>query len=326
MNIHPMWDQYPEVKQELVAVLNVVDAHITLRNKNAKKIVLDLLHAGGKLLRPAFFLLIAKVNEKYDKDQLIHVAASLEVLHMASLIHDDIIDEAETRRGIPTIQSQFGSKYALYTGDYLFCICFKILSKHATALSTIEFNTQTVERILIGELEQMESRYQTNITIKQYLRQISRKTAALFAMSCHMGAELNGMNNPAKTNARKIGYEIGMAFQILDDILDFTQEASAIGKPALEDMKQGVYSLPLIYAMNQNRSDFIPLLSKKENICDEDIDKILGLIKKYEGVEKAKKLATKYTNKALTRINKLSDCESKTIMLELTEKLLQRQS
>ena len=326
MNIHPMWDQYPEIKQDLADVLKTIDANITLRDKKARTTILDLLHAGGKLLRPAFFLLTAKAGKDYDRDQLIHVAASIEVLHMASLIHDDIIDEAETRRGMPTVQSQFGQKYALYTGDYLFCVCFKILAKYANALSTIEFNTDTVERILIGELEQMESRYNTNITVKQYLRQISRKTAALFAMSCHMGAELSGVDKFAKTNARKIGYEIGMAFQILDDILDYTQDASAIGKPALEDMKQGVYSLPLIYAMKQNNEAFIPLVEKKENLSNVEVEQILNLIKQHDGVEKAKILAEKYTNKAIARINKLPDCESKAIMLGLTEKLLQRQS
>ena len=326
MNIHPMWDAYPQIKQDLTDVLKVINDHITLRDKKARKTVLDLLHAGGKLLRPAFFLLIAKAGKVYDREQLIHVAASIEVLHMASLIHDDIIDEAETRRGLPTVQSQFGQKYALYTGDYLFCVCFKILAKYADALSTIEFNTDTVERILIGELEQMESRYHTHMTVKQYLRQISRKTAALFAMSCHMGAELSKVNQQAKTNARKIGHEIGMAFQILDDILDYTQETKTLGKPALEDVKQGIYSLPLIYAMNQNREAFIPLLSKKENITEADIEQLLEMINKYDGVIKSRKLATKYTDKAITRINKLPEGESKTILLELTEKLLQRHS
>jgi len=326
MNMHPMWEQYPEIKKDLIAVLTVIDTNITLRDKKARKTVLDLLHAGGKLLRPAFFLLIARAGKTYNKDQLIHVAASIEVLHMASLIHDDIIDEAETRRGLPTVQSQFGSKYALYTGDYLFCVCFRILSKYADALSTIEFNTNTVEKILIGELEQMESRYNLNMTVKQYLHQISRKTAALFAMSCQMGAALSGVDNLAKINAKKIGHEIGMAFQILDDILDYTQDATAIGKPTLEDMKQGVYSLPLIYAMNQNKPVFARILEKKEQLTDEDVNEIIKLIHQYDGIEQAKKLSVKYTDKAIGRIKKLPNCESKTIMLELTEQLLQRQS
>jgi len=321
-----MWDQYPDMKKDLADVLTVIDESVTIRDAQARKIVLDLLHAGGKLLRPAFFLLTAKMGETYDRDQLIHVAASIEVLHMATLIHDDIIDEAETRRGLPTVQSQFGAKYALYTGDYLFCVCFKILSKYATALSTVEFNTETVERVLIGELEQMNSRYNTDMTVKQYLRQISRKTAALFAMSCHMGAELSGAGKQAKINARKIGHEVGMAFQILDDILDFTQEANTLGKPVLEDMKQGVYSLPLIYAMERNRAAFLPLLEKKGDIQYEDADEVLALVKKYNGVEKAKEVATKYTNKAVARINKLPESESKKMMLALTEQLLQRQS
>jgi len=314
------------MKRDLLAVLKVIDTNITLRDKKARKTVLDLLHAGGKLLRPAFFLLIAQAGKTYNKDQLIHVASSIEVLHMATLIHDDIIDEADSRRGLPTIQSQFGSKYALYTGDYLFCVCFRILAKYADTLSTIEFNTSTVEKILTGELEQMDSRYNTNITVKQYLHQISRKTAALFAMSCQMGAALSGVDPLAKINAKKIGHEVGMAFQILDDILDYTQASSTIGKPTLEDMKQGVYSLPLIYAMNQNKAAFVRILEKKEQLSDEDVDEIVTLIHQYDGVEHAKKLSVKYTDKAIGRIKKLPDCESTTIMLELTEQLLQRQS
>lgn len=326
MNIHPMWDQYPELKNDLADVLKVIDANITLRDKKARKTVIDLLYAGGKLLRPAFFLLTAKAGEKYDQIQLIHVAASIEVLHIATLVHDDIVDEAKTRRGVRTVQSKFGQKYALYTGDYLFCVCFKILSKYADTLSTIEFNTNTIERILIGELEQMESRYNTSMTIKQYLRQISKKTATLFSLSCYMGAQLSGVSGAAKINAKKIGHEIGMAFQILDDILDYTQDVSILGKPTLEDMKQGVYSLPLVYAMDQNREAFIRLLNKKDKINNEDVNKILKLVKKYDGIENARKVANKYTNKALTRINKLPECESKAIMLALTEDLLQRQS
>lgn len=326
MNVHPLWDQYPQIKQDLTDVLKVIDANITLHNKKARQAILDLLQAGGKLLRPAFFLLIAKTGEVYDRDQLIHVAASIEVLHMASLIHDDIIDESESRRGTPTIHSQFGQKYALYTGDYLFCVCFKILSKYANALSTIEFNTDTIERVLIGELEQMDSRYNTNITVKQYLHQISRKTASLFAMSCHMGAELSGANKQDLINTRKIGYEIGMAFQILDDILDYTGDKEILGKPTLEDMKQGVYSLPLIYSLHQNSEDFKPLLDKKEHITEEDVDKILDLINQNEGIEKSRKIAVKYTNKAISRIHKLPDGEAKTMMLKLTKELLQRKT
>ena len=326
MNVHSMWDQYPEIKKDLTAVLKVIDANVTLRDQKARNAILDLLQAGGKLLRPAFFLLTAKVGNVAEREQLIHVAASIEVLHMATLIHDDIIDEAATRRGMPTIQSQFGQKYALYAGDYLFSVCFKILAKHASALSTIEFNTTTVEKILVGELEQMQSRYNTDMTVKQYLRQISRKTAALFAMSCYLGAELSGATPQEKINRRKIGHEIGMAFQILDDVLDFTQDALTLGKPALEDMKQGVYSLPLIYAMRRDRAAFLPLLAKKETIGSEDAAEILGLVRRHGGVEKAQEVAQKYTNKAITRIKKLPDGTSKSIMLELTASLLQRES
>ena len=326
MNIHPMWDQYPEIKQDLTDVLKVIDSNITLADKKAKKTIIDLLQAGGKLLRPAFFLLMGQVGKYDNKDQLIHVAASLEVLHMASLIHDDIIDEADKRRGLPTIRNQFGSKYALYTGDYLFCVCFKILSVHATALSTIKLNTDTVEKILIGELDQMQQRYNINISVKAYLRQISRKTAALFAMSCQLGAEMGQLDPFMKLNAKKIGHEIGMAFQILDDILDYTEESFVTGKPVLEDVKQGVYSLPLIYAMSKNKHEFQLLLDKKEQLTDADARNIAAKVNEYGGVLYAQQVAMKYTDKALARIMRMPDGSSKDIMLSLTKELLKRRA
>jgi len=324
MNMHPMWEQYPDIKRDLIDVLTVIDKNITIKDKQARKTVIDLLHAGGKLLRPAFFILMAQTGKTYDREQIIHVAASVEVLHMASLIHDDIIDEADTRRGMPTVASQFGSKYALYTGDYLFCVCFKILAKFADALATIEFNTNTVEKILMGELNQMQSRYNMNMTVKSYLSQISKKTAALFALSCQMGAQLGGHEPMEKMMAKKIGHEVGMAFQILDDILDYTESADLIGKPVLEDMKQGVYSLPLIYAMKQNPAAFEELLMKKDELTDSDAKEIVRLIHASGGIDYAQKIAMKYTDKATGRIKRLPESEAKRILLALTEQLLLR--
>lgn len=324
MKIHSMWEPYPELKKDLADVLDIINNHITLKDKKARKTVIDLLYAGGKLLRPAFLILMAKTGKNYNREQILHVAASVEVLHMASLIHDDIVDEATTRRGMPTVYSQFGTKYALYTGDYLFTVCFKILSKHASALSTIEFNTSTVERILVGELEQMNSRYNLEMSVKSYLKQISKKTAALFSLSAQMGAELSDHTILGKLNAKKIGSDIGMAFQILDDILDYTQNSFKLGKPVLEDMKQGVYSLPLIHAMNHNPESFKIILNKRENINESDASKILFLIEKYNGCVYARNIAAKYTKKAILRIQKLPDGESKKILLDITDKLLVR--
>ena len=324
MNVHSMWDSYPDIKKDLKEILTIIDQNINLRDKKANKAIKDLLSAGGKLLRPAYFMMIAKSYGDFNRDQLLHVAASIEVLHMASLIHDDIIDEASTRRGVETISSQFGNKYALYVGDYLFCVCFKILAKHASNLSDIEFNTNTVEQILVGELEQLDSRYNIDITVKKYLRQISGKTAGLFGLSCLLGAQLSNASYAETRNAKKFGHFVGMAFQILDDILDYRGDVLTIRKPALEDMKQGVYSLPLILTLQEDRDFLAPYLSKMEKMSAFDVNQILLKVIEHKGIIKAQKLADKYTDKAISRLNKLPESVAKDQLLDITKQLLKR--
>ena len=324
MKVHPMWEHYPTLQQDLTDVLDIIEKSIKIRDKNIEGTIKTMIYAGGKLLRPAFVILCSQIGPDHDRQQALHIAAALEVLHMATLVHDDIIDDADTRRGKQTLQSKFGKDHALYAGDYLFCICFKLLAIHSNNLGNIEFNTRAMEKILLGELDQMAMRYNTDMTLKQYLKQISGKTAQLFALSCYLGAELSEASFKQKHAARKIGHYIGMAFQILDDILDYTQGSENLGKPVLNDIKQGVYSLPLIYALNQNREAFKPYLAKKEQLSDEDLDTVLALIQTYHGVEKAQELASKYTSKALNLINSLPEGEYKKDMLNITTSLLKR--
>lgn len=260
-----------------------------------------MIHSGGKLLRPAFVLLTAQAGPEYNADRSIAVASALEVLHMATLIHDDVIDDADMRRGVPTIHSKFGRKYAVYTGDYLFCVCFKILSAHADSVENIDFNSKNIEKILMGELNQMKDLYHTNVTLKDYLKRISGKTAQLFALSCYSGAAASKASRKLLYHAKNAGHFIGMAFQIIDDILDYTSTNDGLGKPVLSDVKQGNYSLPLIYALQQHRDVFLPLLIKKEAMTEADLEQLATLIRQYNGIEQAFELADKYTKKSYQR-------------------------
>ena len=325
MNIHPMWNQYPEIRENLADMIQVMEKNIKIREKQIEDNIKHLVQAGGKLLRPVYFLLSYEIGPHHDKDQAIAVAAALEVLHMATLVHDDVIDDATTRRGLETIQAKFGKNYAVYTGDYLFCVCFKILSRYVRDLSHIDLNTESMEKILLGELNQMSMRYNFKMNVKEYLRQISGKTAQLFSLSCYFGAEMSQASHFHKLLAKKIGHNIGMAFQIMDDILDYTKNADIIGKPVLNDIKQGVYSLPLIYALTQSPDDFLPYLEKKEGMDDEDLSLVVTLIDEYDGVAEAKKLAAKYTEKALRLIKKLPAGQYRDNMLEITTSLLKRE-
>lgn len=328
MNIHPMWKNYPELAKELNNTLKLMDSNVNLKNKDVEKAVMSMIHSGGKLLRPAYQLLFSQFGEQRDAKKAVALAAAIELLHTATLIHDDIVDEADIRRSLPTIRSQFGNSTAVYAGDYLFVSCFKLLADYSSSLKSIQLNSRSMEKILSGELGQMDNRYNVDMTIDQYLENISGKTAELFSLSCFVGAYESGSSERFAKNCGKIGENIGLAFQIIDDVLDYTQSTEQIGKPVLEDVRQGVYSLPLLYALEEGRETLLPYLEKGENLTDNETDKIYELVHSFGGVSKAQKLAEKYTQQALKGITKLPETtiDAKKQLLEITQAILVRQN
>ncbi|MGC6770363.1 polyprenyl synthetase family protein [Enterococcus sp. LJL128] len=325
MNIHQMWKPYPQLANELELTLRAMEKGIQIKNKDVEQAILKMIHSGGKLLRPAYQLLFSQFGPQRDREKAVALAASIEMLHTATLIHDDIVDEADSRRSLPTIRSTFGNQTAVYAGDYLFVCCFKLLSEYSSSLKSIQLNSHSMDKILSGELGQMDTRYNSSMTIEQYIENISGKTAELFALSSFTGAYESGCSAKFSSKCKEIGENIGIAFQIIDDILDYTQTSEHIGKPVLEDVKQGVYSLPLLYALKENK-ELLGYLEKKENLSTEDTQHVYQLVQKAGGVDKAQKLATEYTQKALKAIKKLPDTEEQTreTLLEITEKILKR--
>lgn len=325
MKIHPMWHEYPTLAPELASALTLIEKQITTNNTPVAKAIMEMINGGGKLLRPAYCLLFSRFQDT-DREKMIALAAAIETLHTATLIHDDIIDKSPTRRNQVTIQKQFGPDTAVYAGDYLFVVCFKLLAHYASSLRSIQQDSGSMEKILKGELDQMATRYQTQITINDYLKQVSGKTGQLFALSCFVGAyESGGTTNFAKT-AEKIGMNIGIAFQLLDDILDYTSDGETLGKPVYEDVRSGVYSAPLILAMQRDRQAFLPLLAKKEQISDTEMIQLRDLVIKYEGVKQAYTMAQQRTELATAGLQKLPAGAARDDLIRLTESLLKRKS
>ena len=325
MKIHPMWHEYPTLAPELASALTLIEKQITTNNTPVAKAIMEMINGGGKLLRPAYCLLFSRFQDT-DREKMIALAAAIETLHTATLIHDDIIDKSPTRRNQVTIQKQFGPDTAVYAGDYLFVVCFKLLAHYASSLRSIQQDSGSMEKILKGELDQMATRYQTQITINDYLKQVSGKTGQLFALSCFIGAyESGGTTNFAKT-AEKIGMNIGIAFQLLDDILDYTSDGETLGKPVYEDVRSGVYSAPLILAMQRDRQAFLPLLAKKEQISDTEMIQLRDLVIKYEGVKQAYTMAQQRTDLATAGLQKLPAGAARDDLIRLTESLLKRKA
>lgn len=321
MKVHPMWDAYPALRYELEATISLIDQQVTIKNEEVQHKIKEMLFSGGKLLRPAYSLLFSELSKERNPERARAVAAALEVLHMATLVHDDVIDESAKRRGQETLNSAYGNRIAVYTGDYLFTLCFRLLQDHADSARELDLDTKGMEKILLGELNQMDRKYDSNMRMRDYLNQIQGKTAQLFALSCYSGA----YNTPYARQAYQIGSNIGMAFQITDDILDFASDDSKTGKPVLQDVKNGIYTAPVLYAKMKRRSDLLPLLEKGEAITNDELNAVYEIVVASGGLAEAQALAGKYTRKALKQIEKLPESVSQRTLSLITEQMLNRE-
>ncbi|MBS4538879.1 polyprenyl synthetase family protein [Clostridium sp. D2Q-11] len=320
--MNSFWDKYPQLQRELEDVKEIMKKNVKTNEKYIEKPLLDLIDSGGKMLRPAFLLLSSKFG-KYEKDKHQNLAAIIEMLHMATLIHDDIIDESKLRRGQTTIQSRYGKDYAVYMGDYLFSKCFMMLSEDYS-MENMRKISKAITHICMGEIRQYYFRFRSDVSLKRYLKIVSGKTASLFAMSFHIGAKESECDEKMSKALGKIGYNIGMAFQIIDDILDYTAEEETLGKSIKNDLKQGFFTLPLIFALLEDNKR-LEILIEKEDVTDDDVIEIINIIRSSNGLTRAKKLAVRYTERAFSIIDSLPNCESKEIIYEITEKLLKRE-
>lgn len=319
--MHPIWNQYPEIKKELCEIVTLMDQNAKCKDKIIENSIKEMVHSNGKMIRPAFTVLASKFGE-YNGEKARALGAVVEMFHMATLVHDDIIDDAKLRRGEETIQSKYGKAYAVYIGDYLFCLCFKLLAGTAS-LQSIQVDSRSMSRICLGEVEQLNSRFDKEVSVKNYLRRISGKTAELFSLSLYVGAAESGCSNKMSRLFWNIGHHIGMAFQIIDDLLDYTGDVALLGKDGANDLTDGIYNLPLIYALQKKPKELMALLDQ-ETYTQEDIQEIIRLTHVYGGIEEAKKLAMKYTQKAYKLIDKLPECEYKTILMDVAKMLLDR--
>ncbi|MBE6054333.1 MAG: polyprenyl synthetase family protein [Clostridium sartagoforme] len=316
-----IWDSYPEIKEELIEVLNLMKKNVKCKDKKIEKSIIELIESGGKLLRPAFVLIGSKFGDN-DKNKSVPTAAVIEMLHMATLVHDDVIDDSKIRRGQETIQSKYGKDYAVYIGDYLFCVCFKLLATNES-LQAIKIDSRAMSKICMGEVNQLNSRFSMNFSVKDYLSRISGKTAELFSISLYLGAAECNAEEKISKELGNIGHNLGMAFQIIDDILDYEGNDDSIRKSAANDLKQGIYTIPLIYAYRNNKNAFKDILGK-DHYNEDDISQIINLVIDNNGIEMAKELAEKYINKCFKGIDKLPNNNYKIVLKEIASWLLKR--
>ncbi len=324
--MHSHWNDYPTIQNKLQVVCSFLEKQLTVRNKDIQDALVEFSQAGGKYLRPAFFFLFAELGDpkKQNEEELIKVASSIELLHMATLIHDDIIDDSPLRRGTLTVQAHYGKDIAVYTGDLLFTLFFEVLIDVMNGSPFMATNAQAMKGLLLGELDQMNLRYNVDQTIDDYLLSVNGKTAELFWLACLEGAHFGKTSPQIEALAGEIGRNIGIAFQAYDDILDYTADEAILQKPVLEDLTQGVYTIPLLLAKTKNPAAFAPLLEKRANLTESEAKEVAALVVHYQGVEQAKAFARSYTEKALAGIQELPAGAAREQLERLTKQLLKR--
>ncbi|NLA91897.1 MAG: polyprenyl synthetase family protein [Spirochaetales bacterium] len=322
------WRDEPLLKDDLVAVNKLLLETIATAHPFVRNLLEGQFKNSGKLLRPALAMIGYRLGKSVHRQRVIKIAGVLEMVHLASLIHDDIIDKAALRRGLPTLYAQVGVKQAVLAGDYL-------LSKAMTLANTQEgdLNTtavaNTFSRLCESELSQDGSLGDFLISKATYLRRIGGKTASLFALSGYAGAAVSEAPREAQYLIHRIGYNLGMAFQIQDDILDYNGEKSRLGKEVGRDLLSGIPTLPLLEALaaekeTERGEGSLHTLVGKSRMNKLRAKRAIALTRHLGGIERAEKIARGYAERALNDINRLSNSEVQGLLTRLFERLSKR--
>ncbi|KGP73010.1 heptaprenyl diphosphate synthase component II [Pontibacillus yanchengensis] len=317
---------YPFLKNDIDKIEQALNQTIQAEHPVLREASTQLLEAGGKRIRPVFVLLSGKFGQ-YDIERMKDVAVSLELIHMASLVHDDVIDDAELRRGQPTIKAKWDNRIAMYTGDYIFARALECLSNLETAKAH-QILSETIVEICIGEIEQIKDKFNWDQNLRTYLRRIRRKTAILIAVSCRLGAVAAGASVEIEHALFRYGYYVGMSYQIIDDVLDFTSTEKELGKPAGSDLMQGNITLPVLYAMEQDsnlRAEYLESLENEEP-SNEQMQHIINRIKETGAIEQSLTISEKYLQKAFAELDVLPDQKEKQTLKNIAKYIGKRKS
>jgi len=258
-----------------------------------------LIKSGGKRLRPALYFLAAHCGQNYNRDRVMPLAVALELIHMASLVHDDVLDSATTRRGSETANAKWGNQLAILAGDYLFAKAFALVAEHNYG-SRVELQlSRLLTDLSAGELIQNKEIYKASCDTEEYFERIAMKTANFLAISCQLGGDVAGLSEPEIQALYDYGYSVGMAFQLTDDLLDLTGDTKTIGKPAGNDILQGIITLPAIRALevSPDRAELLDIVTNR-NMTADMLGRALDLVKATDGIEFTKAKVDEYLTRA----------------------------
>ena len=321
---------YLELKNLLYKKLQKVEKLVEFKLKSEVALIQKMsnhhLKSGGKRLRALLTLGSAKLSGYELGERDINLAACVELIHSATLLHDDVIDESDLRRGIKTTNSIWGNQSSILVGDYLLSRCFEIMVEDGD-LEILKLLSSTSAKIAQGEVLQLQHKGEADMLEDTYIDIINLKTASLFSAATKTGACLAGSNEKEKKALESYGKNLGLAFQIADDALDYYGKDKFFGKEIGKDFFEGKVTLPLIIIFqkgNDEERNFLKEILTKDKRNEDDFSEILALINKYKAIELSMKRAEYFVNVSSDSLGIFPDSEDKKILQNLTSFSLNR--
>ena len=274
----------------------------------------DLFEAGGKRIRPALVLLSARCGS-YALDRLIPAAMAVELTHAATLVHDDVIDRSSTRRGRPTVAASMGHEQAIVIGDFYFAKAYENAAR-TQVTEVVDILARTVMSICAGEVRQQSIRFRYGTDVDEYMQRIEAKTAMLLAACCEIGALLGGLATDERTALRAYGRELGLAFQIADDVLDYTGAEGEVGKPIGHDIVEGFATLPLMLSSIE--------LADGRRLPNDEARRVVEAVRKSDGPKLALERALQHAYAARDQLRQLQRSEATSALESLAEYVVSR--
>lgn len=311
-----------KLKIELTKVEKFLNHDLATGSNDFNELIKPLSEAGGKRLRASLCLLIAGAGKCEEKDR-IALAAAVEMLHLATLIHDDVLDQAELRRGVTAIHCQKGNKVAILSGDYLFSKAFSIVAK-LESIPCLEVFSRTISALVEGEFLQMEDIGQLEQGLDRYLIKTQKKTADFIEACMELGGIIGHWEENQIQLLKEYGHALGMAFQLTDDIMDYQAKTKTTGKPAGQDLREGVLTYPILSVLDNSSRDFLQKETLAVRSGTKTPDELIQYVYEHGGVAKTSELANNYVQKAIAALDELPDFTGKEFLYEAVNHLADR--
>ena len=288
------------IKSDLEALEVSLNEAVTSKVDLITEIGTHLVAAGGKRLRPALYFLAVRCGQDFNQKRAMPLGVALEMMHMASLVHDDVLDSADTRRGSMTANAKWGNQISILSGDYFFAKAFALVADKDYSQRVNVQLAKLICDLSAGEIIQNKETYTASCDVQEYYERIAKKTANFIAISCQLGGDVAGLSESYIQALYDYGYNLGMAFQLTDDLLDITSDTATIGKPAGNDIRQGIVTLPTIYALNNSPdSEELHSIVTNRNMTDAMVERALEIVRTSGGIEYTQQQTNAFLDKAL---------------------------